>query len=543
MPKEILFDAEASAKIISGIAQLAKAVKSTMGPHGKNVIISRDNRVAVTKDGASVAVEVELEDPIENVAAQLVKQIAHKTAIETGDGTTTATVLAEALYTYGLQKIADGNNAREVFEGMNQAIQKIVEELKAQSIKADSPKNLRDIATISANGDIEIGEWIAQAFEEVGFDGLVTAQLASGPESEFEIVKGLQINSGFLSPIFMTSEVPEIVYERPAIFLFDDKVKTIKEIWPIIEYTGAKNANMPIVIIAAGFDASLLPLLHKAKATGEIRPILIQAPAGSLPSFYADIAIAIGGTLVSAKNGHTLEILKTADLIVKHAGSCEKIIVKEHQTQILNGFGTQEAVATYVAALKEAIDSETTTASQKLILQERASRLEKGIAIIHVGGDSEIQQRERFDRVEDALGATRAAIAEGYVPGGGFSLYQIALDLNKNASHFSTVAVRNGFQAVLEAITAPLFTILMNAGYDPFEISLKVSESSSKTFGFNARTGEYVDLLEAGIIDPTKVTRRALENAASVANLILNSSCMMVKTTDKKAGQNFNMSL
>lgn len=550
MPKQMLFDAQAASKMKSGINQLAEAVKSTMGPHGKNVIISRDGRVAVTKDGASVAIEVDLEDPIENVAAQLVKQIAHKTALETGDGTTTATVLAEALYVKGLEKIEAGANAREVLTGMNSTISRVVDNLNSAAIKADKIEILKNIATISANGDTEIGYWIAQAFHEVGFDGLVLAQLSATPDSEFEVVKGLQFHSGYISPIFLTSEVPEIKYERPLIFLYDGKINAIKEIMPILEYSSTEKADKPIIIIAAGFDAALFPMISKMKASGLIRPVFIKTPINAMPSFYADLSIAIGGKLISAKNGSTLEMLKTSELIKQYVGSCERIVITEAETKVLDGGGSDEAINMYVAQLQEAIDSDSTTPSQKLILKERASRLSKGIAIIHVGGDSEIEQRERFDRVEDSIGATKAAIAEGYVQGGGIELCKIAASIrneieigSKNDEIFKNSDFTKGVSAVADAITTPFITIVSNSGYNPKAVWDKVLETTKPNSGFNARTGEYVDLFQEGIIDPVKVTRRALENAASVATLILNSRCLMVKTTDKGSQPNFNMSL
>jgi len=543
MPKEILFDSEAADKMLSGINQLARAVKSTMGPHGKNVIISRDNRVAVTKDGASVAIEVELADPIENVAAQLVKQIAHKTAIETGDGTTTATVLAEALYSRGLKAMKD-HNAREVLEGMNLALADIVHELNALTLEVKSTETLREIATISANGDTEIGNWIAEAFNEVGFNGLVTAQLSTGSESKFEITQGMQFNSGYISPLFLINEVPEIVYEKPLIFLFDGKVNAIKEIMPILEYSSTEKANSPIVIIAAGFDAALLPIIAKMKSSGLIRPIFIQIPGGSQPSFFADIAIAIGGKLVSVRNGVTLESLRDGQTIAKFVGSCERIIVKESQTQILGGAGSEEVVKLYTDELRKAIESDSTSPSQKMILKERISRLERGIAIIHVGGDSEVEQREKFDRVEDAIGATKAAIAEGYIAGGGLTLANIAAVLKNEYEKTETKeSITVGKRAVLDAVTEPFITIVLNSGYDPKEVWNKICEKNLQNFGFNARTGEYVNLLTAGIIDPTRVTRRALENAASVATLILNSRCLMVKYSNQSSAPSFNMSI
>lgn len=555
MSKEMYFRDDATNKLKSGISKIAAAVKATMGPNGQNVIIAKDGLVAITKDGVSVAMEVDLADHVENVAAQLLKQVAHKTVLETGDGTTTATVLAEAIFEGGLNAIQTGSNPRDVFEGINDTSVRVVEELKKIAVKADTVEVLRDIATISANGDVEVGQWIAQAFEEVGHQGIVTAQISNDAESSMEIVKGIDFPSGHVSPIFADNQDSgESIYNRPLIFLYDSHIKEIGEVMPILEYSAKVKSEdgrpMPIVIIATGFDASLFQTLYKSKVGGLIRPTLIKAPGNgeTQTTFFGDVAIATGAKLVSAKLGNSLKNINTGESISKHVGSCETIRITTTNTRILEGAGTEESVKAYTEKLQELIDSGTLSASTQLMVQARISALSNGIAIIHVGGGSEVAAREKYERVDDAIGATKAAIAEGYVPGGGHALVYVNNVISKSKP-IGNDSYRAGVDALLKAIIAPYATIAQNTNS-----TLDYNESIDKlakdthldtvelNIGYDARNNKVVNLVEAGIIDPVKVTRVALQNATSIASLLLNSSVLMVKTPEK-SGPNLNMQL
>lgn len=536
----------------TGINKLAGVVKTTMGPNGQNVIINKDGLVAITKDGVSVAMEVDLADYVENVSAQLIKQVAHKTVLETGDGTTTATVLAEAIFEKGLIALKDGANPRDLFAGIEAGIKTVVQELSKISVKADTFEILKNIATISANGDEEVGEWIAQAFEEVGHTGLVRAEISRDGVSDFEIVKGLDFASGYVIPQLLDDvNSGEITYERPLIFLYDTHVKVLEEVMPVLEYSTKQLAKdgkpSPIVIIATGFDASLFQTLVKSKVAGLIRPMLIKAPGNgdSQLTFFGDLAVATGAKLISAKLGQNIKNLTNGDLIAQHVGSCERITITSNQTKVYEGAGSEEAINAYVAKLQEIVDADGPSESAKFIIRERISRLSKGMAVIHVGADSEVAAREKYERVDDAIGATKAAIAEGYVPGGGHALLYVRQRMI-DYTNFGPKGYVDGYEVVREAIKAPFETIVKNSGRDIQSVMSmvaqnRVNQSVEQNFGYDARNHKAVDLIETGIIDPTKVTRCALQNAASIASLMLNSSTLMVKTPEK--GPGFNMQL
>jgi chaperonin GroEL len=551
MPKEMYFDRDTTAWLQAGVWKLAKAVKATMGPNGQNVIISKDGMVAITKDGVSVAMEVDLADPNENVAAQLLKQVAHKTVLETGDGTTTATVLAEAIFNKGLEQLDSGVNARYLFEGINFGSELVVKELQKAAIEAKTTADLQNIATISANGDEEVGEWIASAFEAVGHNGLVTAQISRESESQLELAKGIDFGSGYVSPIFLNDvDSGEIVYQRPLIYLYDAHIKEIAELMPILEHSSKATAPdgkpTPIVIIATGFDASLFQTLYKSKNAGLLRPVLIKAPGNgdTQITFFGDVAISTGAKLVSAKLGQSLKDLKSGQLISNYVGSCETITISANKTRIYEGAGSEESIQAYVAKLQELVDGDMLNESSKLMVRERISRLSKGIAIIHVGGESEVAARERYERVDDAIGATKAAIAEGYVPGGGHALlYARQQILNQGIE--GNIDFQKGVQVVLDAIVAPFETIVTNSKQNITSVLAAVLAGTSEfkaNIGYDARKDQVVDLLATGIIDPVKVTRRALQNATSIAALLLNSNVLMVKKPEK-TGPTMNMQL
>ncbi|MDO4228289.1 MAG: chaperonin GroEL [Capnocytophaga sp.] len=531
MAKEIKFDIEAREGLKRGVDALANAVKVTLGPKGRNVIISKSfGSPHITKDGVTVAKEVELEDALENMGAQMVKEVASKTNDLAGDGTTTATVLAQAIVKEGLKNVAAGANPMDLKRGIDKAVTKIVEQLAKQAKEVgSSSEKIRQVASISANNDDTIGELIATAFEKVGKEGVITVEEAKGTDTYVDVVEGMQFDRGYLSPYFVTdSEKMVAELDRPYILLYDKKISTMKDLLPVLEPVA--QSGKPLLIIAEDIDGEALATLVVNKLRGTLRIAAVKAPGfgDRRKAMLEDIAILTGGTVIAEERGFTLENA-TIDML----GTAEKIAIDKDNTTIVNGAGDAEQIKARVNQIKAQIEV-TTSDYDREKLQERLAKLSGGVAVLYVGAASEVEMKEKKDRVDDALHATRAAVEEGIVAGGGIALLRAKGALTKvkpiNADEVT------GIQIVAKALEAPLRTIVENAGVEGSVIVAKVTDSSRDTFGYNAKTGQYTDMFKAGIIDPKKVTRVALENAASVAGMILTTECALVDIKDEKAG-------
>src|SRR5690554_2977572 len=522
MSKEIVFDTEARNALKAGVDKLANAVKVTLGPKGRNVVIDKKfDAPTVTKDGVSVAKEVELKDPIENMGAQMLKEVASKTNDDAGDGTTTATILAQAIVTQGLKNVAAGANPMDLKRGIDKAVLSIVEGLSSvsQMIGEDS-EQIEQIATISANNDSSIGKLIAQAMSKVKKEGVITVEEAKGTETTVEVVEGMQFDRGYLSPYFVTdSEKMEVQLENPYILIFDKKISSMKDLLPVLKKTA--QSSRPLLIIAEDIEGEALATLVVNKIRGSLKVAAVKAPGfgDRRNAMLEDIAILTGGTLISEERGYKLENADLADL-----GECEKITIDKDNTTIVNGSGNKEDIQSRVKQIKAQVES-TTSDYDKEKLQERLAKLAGGVAVLYVGAASEVEMKEKKDRVDDALHATRAAVEEGIVAGGGVALLRAKAALN--AIEALNADEKTGIQIVARAIESPLRTIVENAGLEGSVIVAKVAEGTGN-YGYNAKTDEYVDMLSAGIIDPKKVTRVALENAASVAGMILTTECALV---------------
>jgi chaperonin GroEL len=510
MAKEITFDSSARARIKAGVDKLADAVKVTLGPKGRNVILDKKfGAPTVTKDGVSVAKDIELKDPIENMGAQLVKEVASKTADAAGDGTTTATVLAQSIYTHGIKNVAAGANPMDLKRGIDKAVVVVTESLVKQSKKIKDSSEIEQVATISSNNDKEIGKMIANAMEKVGKDGVITVEEAKGTETEVKTVEGMQFDRGYLSAYFVTNtEKMEADLDSPYILIYDKKISSMKELLPILEQTA--QTGKPLVIIAEEVEGEALATLVVNKIRGALRVAAVKAPGfgDRRKAMLEDIAILTGGKVITEELGFKLESA-TLDML----GRAEKISIDKDNTTIVNGAGKKSDITGRVSQIKAQIET-TTSDYDKEKLQERLAKLSGGVAILYVGAATEVEMKEKKDRVDDALHATRAAVQEGIIPGGGVA-YIRAIDALKD------VAVDNEDQAtgvniVRLALESPLRTIVTNAGQESSVIVNKVREGK-KDFGFNARENKYENFFEAGIIDPTKVSRLALENAASIA--------------------------
>ena len=522
MAKDIKFDIEARDGLKKGVDALANAVKVTLGPKGRNVIISKSfGSPTVTKDGVSVAKEVELENELENMGAQMVKEVASKTNDLAGDGTTTATVLAQAIVKEGLKNVAAGANPMDLKRGIDKAVVSIVSDLENQTQKVgSSSEKIKQVAAISANNDNTIGELIATAFEKVGKEGVITVEEAKGMETYVDVVEGMQFDRGYLSPYFVTNADKMIAdLENPYILLFDKKISNLQEILPILEPVA--QSSRPLVIIAEDVDGQALATLVVNKLRGGLKIAAVKAPGfgDRRKAMLEDIAILTGGTVISEERGYSLENA-TLDLL----GSAETITIDKDNTTIVNGNGDPEGIKARVNQIKAQIET-TTSDYDKEKLQERLAKLAGGVAVLYVGAASEVEMKEKKDRVDDALHATRAAVEEGIVAGGGVALVRAKENLGKITTE--NLDETTGIQIVNKAIEAPLRIIVENAGGEGSVVINKVIEGK-KNFGYNAKTGTYVDMLEAGIIDPKKVTRVALENAASVAGMILTTECALV---------------
>ncbi|MFL9839031.1 chaperonin GroEL [Flavobacterium sp. ST-75] len=529
MAKEIKFDIEARDGLKRGVDALANAVKVTLGPKGRNVIISKSfGGPTVTKDGVSVAKEVELEDALENMGAQMVKEVASKTNDLAGDGTTTATVLAQAIVKEGLKNVAAGANPMDLKRGIDKAVEAIVKNLSEQTKEVGSTTDkIKQVASISANNDESIGELIATAFGKVGKEGVITVEEAKGTDTYVDVVEGMQFDRGYLSAYFVTnSEKMEAELENPYILLYDKKVSSMKDLLPVLEPVA--QSGKPLLIIAEDVDGEALATLVVNKLRGALKIAAVKAPGfgDRRKALLEDIAILTGGTVIAEERGYTLENA-TLDML----GTCEKVTIDKDNTTVVNGAGDAENIKNRVNQIKAQMES-TTSDYDREKLQERLAKLAGGVAVLYVGAASEVEMKEKKDRVDDALHATRAAVEEGIVAGGGVALLRAkAVLANINADNADEAT---GIQIVSRAVEAPLRTIVENAGLEGSVVVSKVAEGTGD-FGYNAKTDEYVDMLGAGVIDPKKVTRVALENAASVAGMILTTECALIDIKEEGA--------
>ncbi|MEQ9063885.1 MAG: chaperonin GroEL [Vicingaceae bacterium] len=521
MAKEITFDQEARDQLKRGVDKLANAVKVTLGPKGRNVIIDKKfGAPTMTKDGVSVAKEIELKDPIENMGAQMVKEVASKTADDAGDGTTTATILAQAMITQGLKNVAAGANPMDLKRGMDKAVIAVVKSLQKISKEVgDDNEKIKQIATISANNDDTIGSLIAEAMAKVKNEGVITVEEAKGTETTVEVVEGMQFDRGYLSPYFVTDgEKMEASLENPYILLYDKKISSMKDLLPVLEKTS--QAGRPLLIIAEDVEGEALATLVVNKLRGALKIAAVKAPGfgDRRKAMLEDIAILTGGTLISEERGYKLE---NADL--SYLGNAEKITIDKDNTTIVNGAGNKDDIQARVGQIKAQIDASTSDYDKEK-LQERLAKLSGGVAVLYVGAASEVEMKEKKDRVDDALHATRAAVEEGTVPGGGVAFIRAMADLEKlkgdNEDEHTGIAI------VLRALEEPVRQIVANAGGEG-SIVVQNIRGGKGDYGYNARTDVFEDLYKAGVIDPTKVTRVALENASSIAGMLLMTECVI----------------
>jgi chaperonin GroEL len=534
MAKVIEFDASAREKLKKGVDALANAVKVTLGPKGRNVVIDKKyGAPLVTKDGVTVAKEIELKDAIENMGAQMVKEVASKTADVAGDGTTTATVLAQAIVREGLKNVAAGANPMELKRGIEEATKVVVAELKKLSKNISSTKEIEQVGTISANNDSEVGKLIAEAMEKVGKDGVITVEEAKGMDTYLETVEGMQFDRGYLSPYFVTNaDKMEVELENPYILIYDKKISSMKELLPILEkqvQTGA-----PLLIIAEDVDGEALATLVVNKIRGSLRIAAVKAPGfgDRRKAMLEDIAILTGGTVVSEERGFKLENT-TLDML----GRCEKVSIDKDNSTIVSGKGNAEDIKARVNQIKAQIEN-TTSEYDKEKLNERLAKLAGGVAVLYIGAATEVEMKEKKARVDDALHATRAAVQEGIVPGGGVALVRTIAALSKGKGGINDDLLKGdvgiGVAIVRRSLEEPLRQIVANAGLEGAVILQKVIEGKAD-FGYNARSEQYENLYESGVIDPTKVTRSALENATSIAGLLLTTECVITDEPEEKS--------
>ena len=528
MAKQITFDADARQKILAGVEKLSAAVTSTLGPSGRNVILDKKfGSPQITKDGVTVAKEIELPDPFENMGAQMVKEVASKTNDVAGDGTTTATLLAESIYREGLKNLTAGANAMSLKNGIDAATGAVVESIAKMSKKVKSADEIKQVATISANGDTEIGAIISEAMDKVGKDGTITVEEARTLETTLDVVEGMQFDKGYLSPYFVTApDDMECVLENPYILLFEKKIANLQEILPVLQ--GVAKSGRPLMIIAEDVEGEALATLVVNKLRGTFSVCAVKAPGfgDRRKAILEDIAILTGGKLISEDLGVKLE-----NVGLEYLGRAKKVVVDKDNTTIVEGLGKKDEISARVSLIKKQIE-DTTSDYDREKLQERLAKLAGGVAIIKVGAATEAAMKEKKDRVDDALHATRAAVEEGIVPGGGVALIraQKAIDALKLEGDEKV-----GAQIVARAIEAPLRKLVNNAGQEAALVIANVKKATG-TNGYNVRTGEYVDMLKAGVVDPAKVTRSALQNAASIAGLLLTTDCMVTDLPEKKEG-------
>ena len=521
MAKDIKFDIDARDALKRGVDALANAVKVTLGPKGRNVVIDKKfGSPTITKDGVTVAKEIELEDAIENMGAQMVKEVASKTADIAGDGTTTATVLAQEIVSTGLKNVASGANPMDLKRGIDKAVKAVVNELQKQSIEVgDNLNKIEQVASISANNDNAIGSLIAEAMSKVKKEGVITVEEAKGTDTTVEVVEGMQFDRGYLSPYFVTNaEKMEADLDNPFILIYDKKISNMKDILPILEQT--TQSGRPILIIAEDVDGEALATLVVNKIRGSLKIAAVKAPGfgDRRKAMLEDIAILTGGTVISEERGFKLE-----NTTLEMLGQTDKIVIDKDNTTIVNGKGEKDAITLRVNQIKAQMET-TSSDYDKEKLQERLAKLAGGVAVLYVGAASEVEMKEKKDRVDDALHATRAAVEEGIVPGGGVALVRAAKALNSIKAENEDE--KTGVQIITKAIEAPIRQIVANAGGEGAVIVSKIQEGKAD-FGYNAKTDTFEHMLDAGIIDPTKVTRVALENAASVAGMLLTTECVL----------------
>ena len=528
--KDVYFSADARDRMLRGVNTLANAVKVTLGPKGRNVVIEKSfGAPRSTKDGVSVAKEIELADRFENLGAQLIREVASKTNDKAGDGTTTATVLAQAIVVEGLKSVAAGMNPMDLKRGIDKAVAKVIEEIKATSKKVSANSEIAQVGTISANGDTEVGEMIARAMDKVGNEGVITVEEAKTAETELDVVEGMQFDRGYLSPYFITNaDKMEADLEEPLILLYEKKLSTLQPLLPVLE--AVVQSGRPLLIIAEDIEGEALATLVVNKLRGGLRVAAVKAPGfgDRRKAMLEDIAILTGGQLISEDLGIKLENV-SLDML----GRAKKVTITKDDTTIVDGSGEKEGIEGRISQIKRQIE-DTTSDYDKEKLQERLAKLAGGVAVIRVGGSTEVEVKERKDRVDDALNATRAAVEEGIVPGGGVALLKASKILDgfkgDNDDQEAGVAI------VRRALQAPIRQIAENAGVEGSIVVSKVLENGSATFGFNAQTEEYVDMVQAGVIDPAKVVRTALQDAASVAGLLITTEAAIVEAPKKGGG-------
>ena len=528
MAKQLKFDVSARESLKSGLDTLANAVKVTLGPKGRNVLLQKQHGSPhITKDGVSVAREIELEDVFENMGAQLVKEVASKTADEAGDGTTTATVLAQEIARLGFEAVENGSNPMELKKGIEDAVKIVVKELGNQSIIIGSDKDkIKQIATISANNDNVIGELIAGAFEKVGKDGVITVEEGNGIETYMELVEGMQFDKGYVSPHFVTNpEKMMATYDNPYILLYDGTLSSMNDILPILE--GVSQESRPLIIIADDLAGEVLGTLVVNKMRGNLQVCGVKAPGfgDRKKEMMNDIAVLTGGQFVSSEVGVTLDNITLGEL-----GSCEKITIGKDTTTIVNGGGDSDGIIERITHIKSAIESSTSDYDKEK-LQERLAKLSGGVARLNIGAGSEVELKEKKDRVDDALQATRAAIEEGIVEGGGIALLKIQDTLGNYVHTEESDSFQNGFDIIMTSLASPISQILRNCGVTEGSVLEYIKENGG---GYDAKNEKFVDMFEAGIIDPKKVTRVAIENAISVVGMILTTECMVVNKKEEK---------
>jgi chaperonin GroEL len=525
--KDVYFSSDARDRMLRGVNILANAVKVTLGPKGRNVVIEKSfGAPRSTKDGVSVAKEIELSDRFENLGAQLIREVASKTNDKAGDGTTTATVLAQAIVVEGLKSVAAGMNPMDLKRGVDKAVAKVIEEIKSNAKKVSANSEIAQVGTISANGDVEVGEMIARAMEKVGNEGVITVEEAKTAETELDVVEGMQFDRGYLSPYFITNpDKMQAELEEPLILLFEKKLSSLQPLLPVLE--AVVQSGRPLLIIAEDVEGEALATLVVNKLRGGLRVAAVKAPGfgDRRKAMLEDIAILTGGQLISEDLGIKLE-----SVTVEMLGRAKKVTIDKDNTTIVDGTGDKTGIEGRISQIKKQIE-DTTSDYDKEKLQERLAKLAGGVAVIRVGGATEVEVKEKKDRVDDALNATRAAVEEGIVPGGGVALLKASKVLDgfkgDNDDQEAGVAI------VRRALQAPIRQIAENAGVEGSIVVGKVLENGSPTFGFNAQTEEYVDLVQAGVIDPAKVVRTALQDAASVAGLLITTEAAIVEAPKK----------
>ncbi len=534
MAKQISFNSDSREKLKSGIDQLANAVKVTLGPKGRNVVIQKSfGAPQVTKDGVTVAKEIELEDPIENMGAQLLKEAASKTNDLAGDGTTTATVLAQAMVTAGMKYVAAGANPMDLKRGIDKAVAAVIADLKKQSEQIGNDfSKIKQVGSISANNDEHIGELIADAMKKVGTNGVITVEEAKGTETTVEVVEGMQFDRGYLSAYFITNaDDMTVEYENPVILIYDKKISNMQEMLPILEKV--VQTGKPLLIIAEDVDSQALGVLVVNRLRGGLKVVAVKAPGfgDRRKAMLEDLAILTGGTVISDEKGYKLENTE-----LNHLGTCEKITIDKDNTTIVKGKGQKKMIEARIAQIKSQIET-TTSEYDKEKLQERLAKLAGGVAVLNVGAPTEVEMKEKKDRVDDALHATRAAVEEGIVTGGGVALIRAIGSLDKVDKNKTMIEDEKiGMEIVRKSLESPIRVIAENSGVEGSVVFMNVAAKKG-SYGFNARTGEYEDLKKAGVIDPTKVTRIALEKAASIAGVILMTECVVNdKPKEEKGG-------